>query len=302
MADGMRVGRLGGAGRVAGPGEGVSGGAPMRCDPGPGLRARELHSDRLGTRAAGLQGQVARRRGGIGPLAWLAALAGWGARLCRAGWRGLAGVAAGGPGLAASLLAASAACAPWAAAAAGAAPAAGAGEGVIFNGQALDAAGRQTLRRIESVTGPVPPGRYWYDALTGAAGVWGGPVAVVLVPGLALGGRLAAEASGGGDGRLTGVFVNGRELHPFDVQRLRQIGPVWPGRYRWDAGGNVSTEAGVPLFNFHALVARSGRGNPYHRTDLQRGESTFVGKGCAAVHGRRSSGDSSTGYSYYVGC
>lgn len=299
MSDGMRVGRLDGVGRVAGPGGAIAGGARMRCDPGPSPRARELHGDRPGKRAAGHQGQGERRRAGIGLPAWLAALAGWGARLRRAGWRGLAGVVTCGPGLAASLLAASAAAA---AAAAGAAPAAGAGEGVTFNGQALDAAGRQTLRQIESVTGPVPPGRYWYDALTGAAGVWGGPVAVVLMPGLTLGGRLTAEASGGGDGRLTGVFVNGRELHPFDVQRLRLIGPVWPGRYRWDAGGNVSTEAGVPLFNFHALVARSGRGNPYHRTDLQRGESTFVGKGCAAVHGRRSSGDSSTGYSYYVGC
>ena len=89
---------------------------------------------------------------------------------------------------------------------------------IEFNGAPLNAAGWQTLRQIETHIGPVPPGRYWYDPMSGGAGVWGGPAAAYLGPGLTLGGRLPAAASGGGDGRLTGVFVNGRELHPIDVQ------------------------------------------------------------------------------------
>jgi hypothetical protein len=116
-----------------------------------------------------------------------------------------------------------------------------------------------------------------------------------------LGGPLDARASGGGDGRLTGVFINGRELHPLDVQRLQTIGAVIPGRYRWDAAGNVSTEAGMFLFNFNAVVQTRGS-NPYYRSDVSRGESTFVGQGCAAVSGRTRQSDSSSSYDYYVGC
>ena len=35
---------------------------------------------------------------------------------------------------------------------------------------------------------------------------------------------------------------------------LRQYGPVIPGRYNWDAQGNVSTETGFWLFNFYAVL------------------------------------------------
>ena len=146
---------------------------------------------------------------------------------------------------------------------------------------------------------------YWYDVRTGVAGRWGGPVAVFLPPGLPLAGPLPAEASGGGSGRLTAVFINGRELHPSDVMALRQYGPVIPGRYNWDAQGNVSTETGFWLFNFYAVLqARQQQqgGGTYHRSDPSRGESTTVTSGCAAVSGRLRSSDSSSGYSYYVGC
>src|SRR4051812_6302335 len=88
---------------------------------------------------------------------------------------------------------------------------------IEFNGRPLDPTGRTELRRLESVLGPVPAGRYWYDPMSGGAGVMGGPAAAYLGPGLALGGPLPANASGGGDGRITGVFINGRELHPLDV-------------------------------------------------------------------------------------
>lgn len=177
---------------------------------------------------------------------------------------------------------------------------------VQINGRPLDEAQRKTLAALEQRIGPVPPGAYWYDVRTGVAGRWGGPVAVFLPPGLPLAGPLPAEASGGGNGRLTAVFINGRELHPADVMALRQYGPVIQGRYNWDAQGNVSTETGLWLFNFYAVLQAQqrsgGGGGTYHRSDPSRGESTTVTSGCAAVSGRLRSSDSSSGYSYYVGC
>lgn len=176
---------------------------------------------------------------------------------------------------------------------------------VQINGRALDESQRKTLAALEQRIGPVPPGAYWYDVRTGAAGRWGGPVAAFLPPGLPLAGPLPADASGGGQGRLTAVFINGRELHPADVMALRQYGPVIPGRYNWDAQGNVSTEAGLWLFNFYAVLQAQQQqrgGGTYYRSDASRGESTMVTSGCAAVSGRLRSSDSSSGYSYYVGC
>lgn len=175
---------------------------------------------------------------------------------------------------------------------------------IEVNGAPLTPAGLQTLKQIEAQIGAVPPGRYWYDAMSGGAGVVGGPTSAYLGPGLALGGPLRADASGGGNGRVTGVFINGRELHLLDVAGLRRYGPVVPGRYWWDRYGNVGLEGGPMLFNFFAVAqqaARSG-GSSYHRSNASRGESTYVGKGCAAVHGRLRSSDESSSYSYYAGC
>lgn len=179
-----------------------------------------------------------------------------------------------------------------------------AGRAIEFNGRPLDARGQQALRQIETAIGSVPDGRYWYDPASGGAGVWGGPAAAYLGPGLPLGGPLPAGASGGGNGRSTGVFVNGRELHPLDVQGLGRVVPVVPGRYWWDPAGNVGAEGGPALFNFYAVLAQqqSAAGNSYYRSDSSRGKSTYVGKGCAAVHGRLRSSDESSSYSYYVGC
>ena len=174
---------------------------------------------------------------------------------------------------------------------------------IEVNGRPLDAQGRQVLRRLEASIGPVPAGRYWYDRASGGAGAWGGPASAYLGPGLPLGGPLPANASGGGHGRVTGVFINGRELHPLDVQGLSQLGPVVPGRYWWDGTGNVGSEGGPMLFNFYALVAQKQAGTgPYYRADASRGKSTYVGKGCAAVHGRLRASDEGSSYSYYVGC
>lgn len=177
------------------------------------------------------------------------------------------------------------------------------GRAVEFNGRMLDGAALELLRPVEAVIGPVPSGRYWYDAMSGGAGVLGGPAAAYLGPGLALGGPLPASASGGGDGRTTGVFVNGRELHPLDVGGLQRHGPVYPGRYWWDRFGNVGLEGGPMLFNFFALLQQQERSSrSTYRPGARSGESTYVGKGCVAVHGRLRASDEGSSYSYYGGC
>jgi hypothetical protein len=133
---------------------------------------------------------------------------------------------------------------------------------IRFNGRALDASQLQTLARIERAVGTIPDGDYWYDPRTGASGRWGGPTLAFLAAGLDLGGPLPAGASGGGRGTLTGVFVNGRELHPVDVAGLQEIlGTVTPGRWWVDAAGNYGAEGGPALGNLVALAqARRGGG------------------------------------------
>lgn len=129
---------------------------------------------------------------------------------------------------------------------------------VVVNRVRLGAERIAQLERLYRVR--LADGRYWYDARSGAWGVWGGPALGVVLPGLDLGGPLPADASGGG----TGVFVNGRELHPLDVRALRQITPVvLPGRYWVDGSGTGGLEGGPAYFNLYALAAQaraSGRG------------------------------------------
>ena len=96
------------------------------------------------------------------------------------------------------------------------------------------------------------------------------------------------------------MFVNGRELHPIDVQGL---GQVRRGRWWWDAAGNVGTEGGPMVFNFYWLVQqqRAASGRSTYKSKAN-GESTFVGQGCVAVHGRLRASDESSMTSYYSGC
>jgi hypothetical protein len=155
------------------------------------------------------------------------------------------------------------AAAPGSAASARDAPPGASGRAIRFNGRALDGPQRETLGRVERAIGTIPDGDYWYDPRTGASGRWGGPALAFLVAGLDLGGPLPAEASGGGRGTLTGVFVNGRELHPVDVAGLQQIiGAVTPGRWWVDAAGNYGPEGGLAVGNLVALAqARRGGGS-----------------------------------------
>ena len=166
---------------------------------------------------------------------------------------------------------------------------------ITFNAAEMDERGWLVLRQLEAFTGVrLPDGDYWYDAQSGAAGRWGGPAAVLLVPGLPLGGSLPARASGGGDGRLTGIFVNGRELHPDDVRALYAIyGQAWPGRWWVNARGDFGAEGGPALGNLRQ--AASARGGPWlHGTTGGSGNFWTGGDGNGYVWAN----DSYSGCSY----
>lgn len=103
----------------------------------------------------------------------------------------------------------------------------------------------------------IPDAEYWYDRTLGAWGPKGGPTMGFIAPGLELGGPLQPNASGGG----TGVFVNGRALHPADLAALQQItGPIAPGRYFITAQGLAGYEGGPPQWDLAAMAAQSRGG------------------------------------------
>ncbi len=97
----------------------------------------------------------------------------------------------------------------------------------MVNGQALSA---ETVRQPQQIYPVViPPGRYWYDAISGAWGREGEPIAGQMLAGLSLGGPLQANASRGS----SGVFINGRQITDGEkayIERLCQT-PVAPARY-----------------------------------------------------------------------
>ena len=102
---------------------------------------------------------------------------------------------------------------------------------------------------------PIPAGRYWYDRVSGLWGMEGGPTQGQILPDLELGGPLRANASGGG----TGIFFNGRELHPQEAAFLQRIfGYTIPGRYWLDWQGNGGPEGGPVLFNLVAAAGQAG--------------------------------------------
>lgn len=97
-------------------------------------------------------------------------------------------------------------------------------------------------------------GRYWYDRVSGAWGMDGGPTAGWIRPGLDLGGPLPADASNGN----TGVYINGRELPQTDVATLMRITPVYPGRWWVDAQGTFGAEGGPALGNLWLMAQQRG--------------------------------------------
>lgn len=133
----------------------------------------------------------------------------------------------------------------------------GAAEAIIVNARALSGDELGSLQRIGV---RVQPGRYWYDRVSGAWGVERGPTAGFIAAGLALGGPLRVDASGGG----TGVFINGRELHPLDVAALSQLVQVLPGRWWVNAKGDFGPEGGPLWGNLWPLAQqRHGARSPW---------------------------------------
>jgi len=126
--------------------------------------------------------------------------------------------------------------------------------GVIINHEMISddrVAALEATYRVKILSG-----RYWYDKATGAWGYEGGPTVGLVLPGLAIGGPLAANASNG----TTGVFINGRELHILDVRALMQIVQVQRGRFWMDAFGNFGRERGPIMGNIVALANAAGGG------------------------------------------
>ncbi|MGE0158640.1 MAG: hypothetical protein AB7T31_04460 [Gemmatimonadales bacterium] len=167
----------------------------------------------------------------------------------------------------------------------------------------VGAQGRVTVNRVElgadilqalAQNGiQVAPGDYWYDATSGLFGLMGGPGLGFTMPALQMGGPLAADASGGGSGTLTGVFVNGRELHPQDVAALSTLGPVYPGRYWLRFDGWYGIEGGQPLGNLIMLAQQASGGAGYNRSSLfghlgSDGQSSYFfdpNSGCSVMSG-----------------
>ena len=116
---------------------------------------------------------------------------------------------------------------------------------IVVNGQALSAETVRQLQQIYPVA--IAPGRYWYDAVSGAYGREGEPIAGQMMAGLSLGGPLEAGASRG----TSGVFINGRQITAGEkayIERLCQT-PVAPARYWIMSSGIGGFEGGPAFFN-----------------------------------------------------
>ncbi len=117
--------------------------------------------------------------------------------------------------------------------------------GIVVNGQALSAETVRQLQQIYPVA--IAPGRYWYDAISGAWGREGEPIAGQMMPGLALGGPLRPNASRG----TSGVFINGRQITAGEKSYIEMLcqTPVAPARYWIMATGIGGYEGGPAIFN-----------------------------------------------------
>ena len=167
-----------------------------------------------------------------------------------------------------------------------------AGERQVYINQAL--IGDEQLQALEQLYQVrIEEGRYWYDGICGAWGVEGGPTAGFIAAGLNLPGPLRADSSGGG----TGIFINGREIHPLDQRGLQQLfGITYQGRYWLDAMGYLGVEGGPAILNIVAAIQQAQM--------QQSGGSVTHGYGSAGgargtVGGGMYSGTSATGKSVF---
>jgi hypothetical protein len=136
--------------------------------------------------------------------------------------------------------------------------------GVVVNGVELDARSIAVLE--SSYRTRLVPGHYWYDRRSGLWGLEGGPSQGQIVPGLALGGALHPRASVGRSAGVTGVFVNGREIHPRELGYLQGLyGPMRPARFWLDARGIGGYEGGPAQFDLRAQAMKQQRQAGYTR-------------------------------------
>ena len=126
---------------------------------------------------------------------------------------------------------------------------------IVVNTVPLTAETVQALQRIYPV--PIQPGRYWYDAVSGAYGTEGGPISGQMLPGLQLGGPLRADASRG----TSEVFINGRQLTLGEKSYLEQTcrTPVAAGRYWVNAQGLGGFEGLPATFSLALCGSSSGQ-------------------------------------------
>jgi hypothetical protein len=126
--------------------------------------------------------------------------------------------------------------------------------GVIIDPERINKFERDTRMRI-------PRGDFWYDKVSGAWGIAGGPTLGFTSPGMDLGGPLKEDASRGN----TGVFINGRHLPMQDVLGLANMGvPVQQGRWWVDYAGNFGIEGNPQLLGNIFQYSR-GKGGAYQR-------------------------------------
>lgn len=138
---------------------------------------------------------------------------------------------------------------------------------------------------------PIADGRYWYDIDTGAWGVEGGPTAGLIYPDLPLPTPMPADISGGG----TGIFINGREIHPLDQQALYQLfGVTYQGDFWMDSQGNLGSVGGPAIANIlqasQAAQSAEGGGSVTHGYDSAYGARGTVADGMYS--GRSATGKS----------
>jgi hypothetical protein len=125
------------------------------------------------------------------------------------------------------------------------------------------------------------PSRFWYDPVSGAAGLPGEGTEAFLPAGLQLGGPLPADASNG----TSGVFVNGRQITTNELAFLQKlVGTIPAGRYFIRANGDAGPEGGNVAVNLIQLAHQQGQRPPssvfstYDLTGISvLGDGNFIG-------------------------
>jgi len=121
---------------------------------------------------------------------------------------------------------------------------------VSFNGRVLSPQQAQEMRTIYGKA--APPGRYWYDPVSGLYGIWGRGPAGFLRAGHEFG-PLSPDASQGN----TGVYFNGRHINTEEMAEWQRLfGNIGGGRYWLDGKtGNVGMEGNpAPVANLLQAV------------------------------------------------